>query len=214
MDVKLNNGVHYSLQDIVCLPWTFHSQIVFEKMVTGQEQITYLATCQKQLAEIIMSMELIEDNRSRTIKIRTNTGNEMPNDDKKWQLISNIKSENDAGTSLGFKYCLESRKLQDLQTSFGKLFRIGALGGITWTMEILAKAKACQLILAHNNLIPEKSVSDDDQGSLSKMSEFVKDDVPKLGRKNNFMVVDTFDERVRRQLHTLILRNYRFLKYK
>ncbi|CAG8637672.1 692_t:CDS:2 [Paraglomus brasilianum] len=108
---------------------------------------------------------------------------------------------NDADIAESFKYCPDQRAIHLLQASFGKLSRIGTLGGTTWTKKI--QTKPCRLVLAHPCITEETRRTIEGLRSMSQMSERIEQD--ESLRNNTLMVVDTFkDESSRRHLATSI----------
>ncbi|CAJ0754046.1 5374_t:CDS:2 [Entrophospora sp. SA101] len=114
---------------------------------------------------------------------------------------TSVKSENDADIAESFKYCPDQRAIHSLQASFGKLCRIGTLGGTTWTKKI--QTKPCRLVLAHPCITEEARKTIEDLRSMSQMSKRIEQD--ESLRNNTLMVVDTFkDESSRRHLASSI----------
>ncbi|CAG8655468.1 23998_t:CDS:2, partial [Gigaspora rosea] len=114
---------------------------------------------------------------------------------------TSVKGENDADIAEGFKYCPDPSAIHLLQTSSGKLCRIGTLGNTTWTKEI--KKKPCHFVLAHPCITEETRRTIEDLRTMSQMSDRIEQD--ESLRNSTLMVVDTFkDESSRRHLASSI----------
>ncbi|CAG8704961.1 7357_t:CDS:2, partial [Ambispora leptoticha] len=100
------------------------------------------------------------------------------------EINTSIKSENNKDIIVEFKSCPNRRTIENLQASFGKLFRIGTLGGTTWTTEI--QKEPCHYVLAHPG-----SGTKDDQESLTQVSKY--EDQNGALCDNKLLVVDTFE---------------------
>ncbi|CAG8699280.1 34917_t:CDS:2, partial [Gigaspora margarita] len=114
---------------------------------------------------------------------------------------TSVKSENDADIAESFKYCPDQRAIHLLQASFGKLCRIGILGGTTWTEKI--QTKPCRFVLARPCITEETRRTIEGLRSMYSMSKRIEHD--ESLRNNTLMVVDTFeDESSRRHLASSI----------
>ncbi|KAF0388439.1 hypothetical protein F8M41_011044 [Gigaspora margarita] len=112
-----------------------------------------------------------------------------------------VKSENDADIVESFKYCPDQRAIHLLQASFGKLCRIGILGGTTWTEKI--QTKPCRFVLARPCITEETRRTIEGLRSMYSMSKRIEHD--ESLRNNTLMVVDMFeDESSRRHLASSI----------
>ncbi|RHZ78633.1 hypothetical protein Glove_158g132 [Diversispora epigaea] len=100
------------------------------------------------------------------------------------EFSTSIKSENNKDITVEFKSCPNRRRIENLQASFGKLFRIGTLGGATWTTEI--QTKPCHYVLAH----PDSGTTDD-QEPLPQVSKY--EDRNGTLCNIRLLVVDTFE---------------------
>ncbi|RIB18534.1 hypothetical protein C2G38_2036830 [Gigaspora rosea] len=98
------------------------------------------------------------------------------------------KSEEHIDITAEFRACPNQTTIENLQASFGKLFRIGTLGGTAWTKEI--PTKPCHYVLAHSSLTQDTRGTTDDQGSMSLVSKY--DEQNDAFCNNTFMVVDTY----------------------
>ncbi|RHZ60309.1 hypothetical protein Glove_355g80 [Diversispora epigaea] len=98
------------------------------------------------------------------------------------------KSEEYVNITAEFRACPNQTRIENLQVTFGKLFRIGTLENTIWTKKILTKP--CNYVLAHLNPTQENGKTIEVQESTSKISRY--------GKKNEvfcnimFMTVDTF----------------------
>ncbi|KAF0485252.1 hypothetical protein F8M41_022841 [Gigaspora margarita] len=105
-------------------------------------------------------------------------------------LETNIrnKSEEHIDITAEFKACPNQTTIENLQASFGKLFRISTLGGTARTKEI--PTKLCHYVLAHSSLSQDTRGTTDDQGSMSLVSKY--DEQNDAFCNNTSMVVDTY----------------------
>ncbi|RIA87840.1 hypothetical protein C1645_827202 [Glomus cerebriforme] len=98
-----------------------------------------------------------------------------------------------------FEFCPNERTIIDLQTSIGKLRRIGTLENASWTKEEIRPRK-CNFVLANH-----KNNNSDSNGIVSKMSTSSDRDESERLRHHLPMVVDSFvNEPVRRDIATSI----------
>ncbi|CAG8588456.1 11132_t:CDS:2 [Ambispora leptoticha] len=113
---------------------------------------------------------------------------------------ASIESKNNEDITMGFGACPNQRTIGALQTSFGKLFRIGTMGDVTWTTEI--PTKPCCFVFAHP--CPTKGRgTNGDQESMSQVSKC--DEQNEAFCNNTLMVVDTFvNDTDRRHLASFI----------
>ncbi|RIA92641.1 hypothetical protein C1645_764623 [Glomus cerebriforme] len=91
--------------------------------------------------------------------------------------------------------CPNSRKLDDLETQFGKLLRVGSLAGNYWTDEI--RSRPCRLVHAHSRPAQETSRTIDCQGTVCNLHN-------SPSNSNSLILVDTFEKSVRLQIATFI----------
>ncbi|CAG8657325.1 1059_t:CDS:2 [Ambispora leptoticha] len=116
-------------------------------------------------------------------------------------ISTSIEDENNEDITMGFKACPNQRTIEELQASFGKLCRIGTMGGITWTTEI--PTKSCCLVLAHTYHTQGARSTIDGQESMSQVSKCVGQDETLCN--NKLVVVDTFaNDSDRRRLASFI----------
>ncbi|CAB4384492.1 unnamed protein product [Rhizophagus irregularis] len=107
-------------------------------------------------------------------------------------LGNKIKKGKDANIAVSFRNCPNTGKINELQSSFGELCRVGIMGSITWRNEL--PREACRLVYAHP--CPVKN-----QVSMCLASESVENDVLQRDCKDILMVVETFsNEQVCRQV--------------
>ncbi|CAG8657784.1 17678_t:CDS:1, partial [Acaulospora morrowiae] len=112
-----------------------------------------------------------------------------------------IDSENKEDITTGFEACPNQKTIGELQTSFGKLFRIGTIEDVTWTTEI--PIKPCCLLFAHPCFIKERGTNGN-QESMSQVSKCDEQNEEALC-KNTLMVVDTYvNDTDRRHLASFI----------
>jgi hypothetical protein len=112
-----------------------------------------------------MFNRMFDDNLTKSKILITNCEYNIPNRDfesKKFMmgasvccltLMNNqpgctIESTKNANVTTGIKLskCPNSRSLKDLETQFGKLFRVGSVGGYNWTDDI--PSRPCRLVHA------------------------------------------------------------------
>ncbi|CAG8728280.1 3453_t:CDS:2, partial [Racocetra fulgida] len=98
------------------------------------------------------------------------------------------KSEEHIDITAEFKSCPNRTTIENLQASFGKLFRIGTLGGTVWTQEI--QTKPCRYVLTDSSTTKDTGETTDDQGSMSLVPKY--DEQNDAFCNNTCMVVDTY----------------------
>ncbi|GET63214.1 hypothetical protein GLOIN_2v1488653 [Rhizophagus irregularis DAOM 181602=DAOM 197198] len=116
------------------------------------------------------------------LQISTNT-----EENENQQCLGNkIKKGKDANIAVGFRNCSNSGRINELQSSFGELRRVGIMGSVTWRNEL--PREACHLVHAYP--CPVKN-----QVSMCLASESVENDVLQQDCKNILMVVETFSNK-------------------
>ncbi|CAB5131585.1 unnamed protein product [Rhizophagus irregularis] len=75
-----------------------------------------------------------------------------------------IEKEKDANIAMGFENCPNSERINGLQSSFGKLRRVGIMGSVTWRNELLREA--CRLVHTHPCPTYESGRQVENQGSM------------------------------------------------
>ncbi|PKC02399.1 hypothetical protein RhiirA5_425294, partial [Rhizophagus irregularis] len=116
------------------------------------------------------------------LQISTNT-----EENENQQCLGNkIKKGKDANIAVGFRNCPNSGRINELQSFFGELRRVGIMGSVTWRNEL--PREACHLVHAYP--CPVKN-----QVSMCLASESVENDVLQQDCKNILMVVETFSNK-------------------
>ncbi|CAG8447747.1 9963_t:CDS:2 [Ambispora leptoticha] len=117
------------------------------------------------------------------------------------QGSASIESKNNKDITIGFEACPNQRTIGELQTSFGKLFRIGTMGDVTWTTEI--PTKPCCFVFAHPCPTQEVRRTIESHESMLQVSKCEGQDEALC--TNKLVVVDTFaNESDRRHLASFI----------
>ncbi|CAG8453066.1 14394_t:CDS:2 [Acaulospora morrowiae] len=96
--------------------------------------------------------------------------------------------KNNEDIIMGFGACPNQRTIGELQTSFGKLFRIGTMGDVTWTTEI--PMKPCCFVFAHPCPTQEVRKTIESHESMFQVSKCERQDEALC--KNKLVVVVTF----------------------
>jgi hypothetical protein len=101
--------------------------------------------------------------------------------------------------------CSNSRRIETLEAQFGKLFRIGSLGGYDWTDKI--PLQPCRLVHAHSRTTQESSSTIECQGTVCHLRVYDRTNCFSSGSNNlpnSLILVDTFEKSVRSQIATFI----------
>src|SRR3954451_18694231 len=122
---------------------------------------------------------------------------------------SRIESTKNADFTMGVRLsnCPNSRKLDDLETQFGKLFRVGSLAGNSWTDDI--RSRSCRHVHVHSRPAQETSRTIDRQGTMCNLqlcdnSNCFSSAGNNSPNNNSLILVDTFEKSVRLQIATFI----------
>jgi hypothetical protein len=123
---------------------------------------------------------------------------------------SKIESTKNADVTMDVRLsnCPNSRKLDDLETQFGKLLRVGSLAGNYWTDEI--RSRPCRLVHAHSRPAQETSRTIDCQETLCNLQLcdnpncFSSAGNNSPSNNNSLILIDTFEKSVRFQIATFI----------
>jgi hypothetical protein len=123
------------------------------------------------------------------------------------QTGSTIESTKNADVTMGIRLsnCPNSRRLAEIETRFGKLFRVGSLGGYNWTDEI--KSKPCRFVHPHYRFTQEEFRTSGCQGPVRNLQVCDKANCFSSASKNSPILVDTFEKSVRSQIATYIVCN-------
>jgi hypothetical protein len=94
--------------------------------------------------------------------------------------------------------CSNSKSLKELETQFGKLFRVGSLGGYNWTDDI--PSRPCRLVHPHARYTQGTSITIEYQGAVSHLRIYEESNCFSLASNNSLILVETFERSVRSQI--------------
>jgi hypothetical protein len=110
---------------------------------------------------------------------------------------SRIKNTEYANVIMNGRYskCSNQRKVKEIESCFGKLFRIGSLAGDVW--KSTTPQKPCTFIHAHSYFTQEKSkkLSIENQISTFFMQTCNSNNISPLCCNNDLILVDTFEDK-------------------
>jgi hypothetical protein len=107
----------------------------------------------------------------------------------------------DVESGIRCEVCPNQRSIGILQAQFGKLFRIGALGGDTWTTE--TPSETCRLVHAHP-FPTQGSSTIEDKGTVSQVPACPVQNGKTLRYNSNSILVDAFEKSGRSRIGTFI----------
>lgn len=108
----------------------------------------------------------------------------------------------DVTTDIKLSNCPNSKSLENLETQFGKLFRISSLEGYDWTDRI--PSQPCRLVHAYSRSTQGTSRTIECQESVSHLQDCEKMNCFSLASNNSLILVDTFEKSVRSQIATFM----------
>src|SRR5437763_3271139 len=98
----------------------------------------------------------------------------MKKNKKQCHLDDKLKSEKDANIAIDFS-CSNSRIINELQASFGKLFRVSTMRSVIWTNKL--PKEMCHLVHAYSCPTQKLRRILDDQETIHQMSDHIENDV-------------------------------------
>ncbi|RIA93494.1 hypothetical protein C1645_762412 [Glomus cerebriforme] len=161
---------------------------------------------ESEIAPINRECNVLEgyfETKRKSCEIHDGRVNSLPNKYKESGIRIKDKEHADINVGIGYGGCSNPRSIGILQSSFGKLCRVGSLAGYEWTTEV--PSKTCRFVHAYPYPTQEASGSNRDQGNMSQMSVREGQNDPTSSCNNTLILVDTFESKSdRRNIATSI----------